>query len=355
MKFGFQSYRIFPSKSVKEATHKNTTKTDSTKTTLIILDGKELVIKQDKSRSHKPLYNASSSNQVAEDFISEGSTFRARRGLLNDREVAILTGYTEPCSRMNHIKIQPHVTKRPLACLQPEDFDGINLTINCNSSYVAKPILFFEERNEKIRTRFIYPLAKESLSKVTPTSYQQCTKIAFHLIKGLSHLHSNYIVHRDIKPDNILMFDNNQWKFCDFGFSEHFQNKPLSEFFVGSPGFIAPELLNTHLSGQQLYTFKDLVKADTWSLGSVLYYLFTYQQSNPHDREIGKMERTILYDHDQNVDYIHHSLKNLNTIGIEDRYQAVLKGFLNPDPQNRMTLKEALALLNPWSRCIGWF
>lgn len=44
-------------------------------------------------------------------------------------------------------------------------------------------------------------------------------KIAQQLVSALYYLHSNRVIHRDMKPQNILISSNNVVKLCDFGFA----------------------------------------------------------------------------------------------------------------------------------------
>lgn len=69
-------------------------------------------------------------------------------------------------------------------------------------------------------------------------------------------------MHRDLKPANILLH-NGQVKLADFGFCKALSShQDLSQTMVGSPIYMAPEILLGHD-----YT----IKADIWSLGCVLY------------------------------------------------------------------------------------
>ena len=69
-------------------------------------------------------------------------------------------------------------------------------------------------------------------------------------------------MHRDIKPDNILI-NNGNIKIADFGFCKPLENpNELAQTMLGSPIYMAPEILKG-----EVYT----MKADIWSLGVVLY------------------------------------------------------------------------------------
>ncbi|KAL7717125.1 protein serine/threonine kinase [Entamoeba marina] len=95
-------------------------------------------------------------------------------------------------------------------------------------------------------------------------------KIISDAAKGLQYLHSNNILHRDIKPDNILVtsLDNNidiNGKLTDFGASRNvnllFHDMTLTKY-VGSPAYMAPEVLKRD---------KYFIKADIYSFGVTLY------------------------------------------------------------------------------------
>jgi serine/threonine-protein kinase ULK/ATG1 len=82
------------------------------------------------------------------------------------------------------------------------------------------------------------------------------------LINAFSALYEKKILHRDIKPTNIL-FHNGQLKLADFGFCKELEKeKDLTKTMVGSPIYMAPEVLKG-----ELYD----CRADIWSLGVVLY------------------------------------------------------------------------------------
>lgn len=90
--------------------------------------------------------------------------------------------------------------------------------------------------------------------------------IAQQLVQALYYLHSNRVIHRDMKPQNILIGSNNVIKLCDFGFARAMSNKTVVLNSVkGTPLYMAPELVQ-----EQPYNHT----ADLWSLGVILYELF---------------------------------------------------------------------------------
>uniref|UniRef100_A0A668AHU2 mitogen-activated protein kinase kinase n=1 Tax=Myripristis murdjan TaxID=586833 RepID=A0A668AHU2_9TELE len=94
-------------------------------------------------------------------------------------------------------------------------------------------------------------------------------KITVAIVRALEHLHSNLsVIHRDVKPSNVLINTQGQVKMCDFGISGHLVDSVAKTMDAGCKPYMAPERINPDLN-QQGYS----VKSDIWSLGITMIEL----------------------------------------------------------------------------------
>ncbi|XP_015215390.1 dual specificity mitogen-activated protein kinase kinase 3 isoform X1 [Lepisosteus oculatus] len=94
-------------------------------------------------------------------------------------------------------------------------------------------------------------------------------KMAVSIVKALEHLHSKLsVIHRDVKPSNVLINNEGHVKMCDFGISGYLVDSVAKTLDAGCKPYMAPERINPELS-QKGYN----VKSDVWSLGITLIEL----------------------------------------------------------------------------------
>ncbi|KAL3818788.1 hypothetical protein ACJIZ3_004693 [Penstemon smallii] len=113
----------------------------------------------------------------------------------------------------------------------------------------------------------VYELMDTDLHQIIkspqPLSNDHCKYFIFQLLRGLKYLHSANILHRDLKPGNLLVNANCELKICDFGLAR--TNKEKGQFmteYVVTRWYRAPELL---LSCDKYGT-----SIDIWSVGCIL-------------------------------------------------------------------------------------
>uniref|UniRef100_A0A672K495 mitogen-activated protein kinase kinase n=1 Tax=Sinocyclocheilus grahami TaxID=75366 RepID=A0A672K495_SINGR len=94
-------------------------------------------------------------------------------------------------------------------------------------------------------------------------------KITVSIVKALEHLHSNLsVIHRDVKPSNVLINMQGQVKMCDFGISGYLVDSVAKTMDAGCKPYMAPERINPE-TNQKGYN----VKSDIWSLGITMIEL----------------------------------------------------------------------------------
>jgi len=88
-------------------------------------------------------------------------------------------------------------------------------------------------------------------------------KIAMCVVRALHYLHSQlHVIHRDVKPSNILINRNGEVKMCDFGISGYLENSVAKTIDAGCKPYMAPERIDP--SGDPS---KYDIRSDVWSLG----------------------------------------------------------------------------------------
>ena len=91
------------------------------------------------------------------------------------------------------------------------------------------------------------------------------SKIVVNLLSIFSYLHEKRIMHRDLKPDNIL-YNFKKATLIDFGFACEMPKgeKTILKDWIGTPAYMSPEMLQ-----KKNYTWK----SDIWSFGVLIYEL----------------------------------------------------------------------------------
>ena len=109
---------------------------------------------------------------------------------------------------------------------------------------------------------------KQLLKKRETLTLPEVIDIMLQLTDGLAHAHESYIIHRDIKPQNIMILDNGLVKITDFGIAMALNATQLTQTnsVMGSVHYLPPEQANGKSA---------TIKSDIYSLGILMYELIT--------------------------------------------------------------------------------
>lgn len=173
-------------------------------------------------------------------------------------------------------------------------------------------------------------------------SEPQARWIFQQFVAGLDYCHKKGVVNRDIKLENTLV-DRSQpqprIKICDFGFSKHTSIDSAPKSKVGTPLYVAPEVINC---GQgQTYDGKC---ADVWSCGVLLYVILVgaYPFERQQDATVDKRVRLHnIYQRIMRADYVYPSWTRLSE-GVKD----LIGRIFVADCSQRITLDGVIS--HPW-------
>ncbi len=100
----------------------------------------------------------------------------------------------------------------------------------------------------------------------------KAVELARQICAGLSAAHEAGVLHRDVKPANVMIDGKGRAKITDFGLARVADELKSQEMFVGTAGYMAPE---------QISSGEVSVRTDLYALGLVLYELFTGERAFP--------------------------------------------------------------------------
>ncbi len=119
---------------------------------------------------------------------------------------------------------------------------------------------------------------------------KEAIRVVKEAVKGLGRAHQLSIIHRDIKPDNIMIAKSGAVKIADFGIAKHVEGQSeltQAGVVVGTPHYMSPEQCVGASRGIKITT-----QADIYSLGATLYFMVTGQK--PFE---GDTQMTIILQH----------------------------------------------------------
>nr|KAG5696864.1 hypothetical protein BaRGS_035274 [Batillaria attramentaria] len=164
----------------------------------------------------------------------------------------------------------------------------------------------------------------------TPFSEDLARSYFRDIIQGIEYLHYQHIIHRDVKPSNLLLGDDGHIKIADFGVSNEFNGKDaFLTNTAGTPAFMAPETLredHPHFHGKAL---------DIWAMGVTLY-CFVFGRVPFQEEYILGLHKKILKD----------PVTFPDSPSISPELQRLILRMLDKQPETRITLPEIK--VDPW-------
>ncbi|PIE02937.1 MAG: hypothetical protein CSA81_04300 [Acidobacteria bacterium] len=156
------------------------------------------------------------------------------------------------------------------------------------------------------------------LKKVTRVPFNTAVEWFYQLCDALAYAHSKRLIHRDIRPANVLMAKNNQVKLTDFGTSRYLVDRAYASTRIGSPPYMAPE----HYKG------KATSQSDIYSMGILMYECLTgglpYYDAKPANIIRMAMKKDIPEPHEIYTD-------------IPPKFSKIIMKAMHPSPALRYT------------------
>ncbi|KAJ9523149.1 hypothetical protein QJQ45_023967 [Haematococcus lacustris] len=178
----------------------------------------------------------------------------------------------------------------------------------------------------------------ELLDRVTEKgnySERDAAQLIRQILRGVSYLHAQGIVHRDLKLENMIMSDERDdadVKIADFGLSKFFSPETVLSTMCGSPQYVAPEVLGV---GDGLKEYSPAV--DMWSVGVILFILLSGYSPFDDDNDAVLFEKIKKgnYDADDPI------WENISA-----EAKDIVAKLLTVDTKKRLTADQALQ--HPW-------
>src|SRR5271165_2204152 len=169
----------------------------------------------------------------------------------------------------------------------------------------------------------------ELLLRIGRLPYDKALETARKLCAGLAAAHERGVIHRDLKPQNIMMNKRGEVVIMDFGLAAIADQLSGDEVRNGTPAYMAPE----QLKGSEV-----TAKSDIYSLGLVLYEIFTGKK--PYD---AKNVRQLL----EMQESIHLPSMTSVATDIDPMVEKAIRRCLDPDPAKRPANALAVAMALP--------
>ena len=170
----------------------------------------------------------------------------------------------------------------------------------------------------------------EYLTKKGKLKEVEACKFFHQIISALEYMHQCGVAHRDFKPENILITeDDTVLKIIDFGLGNIYKNSQLLKTACGSPCYAPPEMIK-----EESY---DGAKSDIWSSGIILYLMLCGKLPFYHE------QNQIMYEQILSGKFEHPNF-------LSDNAKDLLDKIIEVDPKKRLNFEEIKS--HPWFNII---
>ncbi|XP_028040976.1 serine/threonine-protein kinase fused [Bombyx mandarina] len=245
---------------------------------------------------------------VINSFVGEGSFGRVFKAKHKDTDAVVALKVIRKKGR----------SSKDLKCLKQE----CDIQRQLNHPNIIRMIDSFDTDTELVVvTEYAEKELHGILAKEGCLNEEQVKKITWDLVSALYYLHSHRVLHRDLKPQNVLLDSTGRAKLCDFGLARIMTNAThILTSIKGTPLYMAPELIDEKPYDHQ---------ADLWSLGCIVYELIAGQPPFC-TMSIWQLVRMIRHKPVQWPSFISTNARTF------------LQGLLHKDPLKRMSWPEIL-------------
>jgi calcium-dependent protein kinase len=176
----------------------------------------------------------------------------------------------------------------------------------------------------------------ERINKRIKLSEKEAAEVVFKVTSAILHCHSKGIVHRDIKPQNVIFTHSSGYdiKLIDFGLSKLCEDQQEMVSFVGTPYYVSPDVLSKSYG----------LKCDIWGIGILLYVSLCGRPpfcDITSKKDLYKKIKchSVLFDPKQWED-------------VSEDAVDLVRDLLNKDPEQRPDARSVLT--SEWLRCNGY-
>ena len=190
--------------------------------------------------------------------------------------------------------------------------------------------IVFDQYDDRVQPT-IYtamPLYLGDLGTVLPLPSMPITeRVMVQIAEGLQFMHSNLVLHRDLKPDNILMVSQEKIKIADYGWATSLKDTDSLYGMCGTAAYCAPEAFKNHE--------KHTTAMDVYSLGAIFYVMVDPKKVNR-----GWVTRYF----NGRMDQFNTTFENASA-NPPQHFRGLVQSMLAPNPNDRCSLEECIEVV----------